>query len=126
MSPKLIGLIAHTGKPNAAALVRALRESFQSKNAALRIESIRASDVELGFDQRLDQMSPELCVGGERPIVVGIADQRTVAVASGPDRGLLSSQTFTAHAGRRGEKPVRVRETDGALSRWRPGRSGMS
>ena len=43
MSPKLIGLIAHTGKPNAAQLVHQLRESFQKKSVTLRMESKSAA-----------------------------------------------------------------------------------
>ena len=43
MSPKLIGLIAHTGKPNAAQLVHQLCESFQKKGVPLRMESKSAA-----------------------------------------------------------------------------------
>jgi NAD+ kinase len=38
MSPPLIGLIAHTGKRNAAALVRSLADEFAKRNAEVRIE----------------------------------------------------------------------------------------
>ncbi len=43
MSPQLIGLVAHTGKQNAAELVHALRERFQKTTATLQLETKTAA-----------------------------------------------------------------------------------
>lgn len=45
MSPKLIGLVAHAGKPGAAALVTTLRNEFAARGATLRLEKATAELV---------------------------------------------------------------------------------
>jgi NAD+ kinase len=45
MSSKLIGIIAHTGKPGAAALVKTLRKEFRKRGARVSLESKTASIV---------------------------------------------------------------------------------
>lgn len=45
MSKKLIGLVAHPGKPGAATLVRALRDDFTRRGAEVRIERATAALV---------------------------------------------------------------------------------
>jgi NAD+ kinase len=73
MSPKSIGLIAHTGKPGAAELVRQLQNAFEAAGMATRVESATAALVGLNTSHTVAELSREtdllVVLGGDGTIL---------------------------------------------------------
>jgi NAD+ kinase len=73
MSPKTIGLIAHTGKPGAAELVNQLRSEFARAKVEVRIESETAALIGLHDGRTIAQLGAEadllVVLGGDGTIL---------------------------------------------------------
>jgi len=73
MSATLIGLIAHTGKPGALAMAARLRDEFEKKGAAVRIEARTAEMMGAGDGQTIRQLAEEcellVALGGDGTIL---------------------------------------------------------
>lgn len=73
MSPKTIGLIAHTGKPGAAELVGQLRSEFARAKVEVRIESETAALIGLHDGRTIAQLGAEtdllVVLGGDGTIL---------------------------------------------------------
>jgi len=78
MSPKLIGLIAHVGKPGAAALVKTLCKEFAKRGAKLKLEKKTAALIgqESGYSTRHLGETCDLLVvlGGDGSILQVVLD----------------------------------------------------
>ncbi len=74
MSPKIIGLIAHTGKPGAAELVGQLREEFERAGIKVLVETDTAKLVD----------------GGERRTVAQLGSESDLLVVLGGDGTILN------------------------------------
>ncbi len=73
MSPKTIGLIAHTGKPGAAELVNQLRSEFERAGVTVRIENATAALVGLKDGRTVAELGAEadllVVLGGDGTIL---------------------------------------------------------
>src|SRR4030095_8162379 len=73
MSPKTIGLIAHTGKPGAAELVSQLRSEFERAGVKVRLETGTAALVGLQDSHTIAQLGTEadllVVLGGDGTIL---------------------------------------------------------
>lgn len=80
MSSKLIGLIAHVGKPGAAALVKTLHKEFKKRGARLNLETKTAALIGAngGFSTRQlgDACDILLVLGGDGSILQVVRDLR--------------------------------------------------
>ena len=59
MSPKTVGLIAHTGKPGAAELVRQLQSEFELAKVEVRLEKATAELAGLQSKRTVAQLGAE-------------------------------------------------------------------
>jgi NAD+ kinase len=82
MSPKTVGLIAHTGKAGAAELVRHLREEFQRAGVGVAVESATAALIGEETSATIAQVAAKadllVVLGGDGTIlnvVSGLADE---------------------------------------------------
>ncbi len=77
MSPKTIGLIAHTGKPGAAELVSQLCSEFKRAGVGVRLETETAALVDLPDGQTVAQLGKEadllVVLGGDGTILNVVA-----------------------------------------------------
>lgn len=73
MSPKTVGLIAHTGKPGAAELVRQLQSEFELANVTVRLEKATAELAGLRSSCTVAQLGAEadllVVLGGDGTIL---------------------------------------------------------
>src|SRR5436190_22785082 len=73
MSPKTIGLIAHTGKPGAAALVRQLQSEFERAGVRVQMEAATAALAGLQSTRTVAQLGAEadllVVLGGDGTIL---------------------------------------------------------
>ena len=73
MSPKTVGLIAHTGKPGAAELVRRLQAEFERAGVKVKMETATAALAGLQSSQTVAQLGAEadllVVLGGDGTIL---------------------------------------------------------
>jgi len=73
MSAPLIGLVAHTGKPGALAMAARLRDEFQKRGAAVRIEARTARMIGEGEGESTRELAREceilVALGGDGTIL---------------------------------------------------------
>jgi NAD+ kinase len=73
MSPKIVGLIAHTGKPGAAELVRQLLAQFQPSAVKVQVEAATAALAGLNSSRTIAELGAEadllLVLGGDGTIL---------------------------------------------------------
>ncbi|MEY2537796.1 MAG: kinase [Verrucomicrobiota bacterium] len=78
MSPKTIGVIAHTGKPGVAELVTAVAEEFARFGITVRVEKATAALVGQSSEMTVPQLAKEtdlLVVLGGDGTILNVADQ---------------------------------------------------
>jgi NAD+ kinase len=82
MSPKTIGLIAHTGKPGAAELVRQLRAEFEGAGLNVRVETETAALIGAKNGRTIAQLGAEadllVVLGGDGTILSVVSGLRKV------------------------------------------------
>ena len=73
MSPKSVGIIAHTGKPGAAELVRQLRAEFEAAGVAAHLEAETAALIDLKSNHTIAELGAEtellVVLGGDGTIL---------------------------------------------------------
>ena len=80
MSPKTIGLIAHTGKPGAAELVRQLQAEFERAGLKVQVETATAALIGAKSSRTIAQL------GAEADLLVVLGGDGTIlSVVSGLD-----------------------------------------
>ena len=80
MSPKTIGLIAHTGKPGAAELVRQLQAEFEGAGVKVLAETATAALIGLESGRTIGQLGVEadllVVLGGDGTILNAVSELR--------------------------------------------------